>query len=214
MKQIILITLILLNNTILFAQEREIDCPVIGVNPPNAAVSPGENMRFSTSLDESLIKNLNIKINWTVDVGTIISGQGTNEIVVATDGLNDATITASIEVLGLPEICVNKYFDTGIVAGLPIGEPIDNFGEIPNDDVRARTDSLFISLQSDPNSKAFIINYGSRKAVIKRENIIRNHVKLRGYDINRMVFQYKGEEKEIRTIFWIVPEGADASDLN
>ncbi len=210
MKQTILISLILLINTIVFAQEREINCPVIGVNPP-AAASPGESMRFSTSLDENLIKNLNLKIVWTTDVGTIISGQGTKEIVVATDGLENTTIIASIKVLGIPGRCGNKYSDTGIVLSNPY-TPChlpDEFGEIPNDDVRVRIDSLFISLQSNPDSIAYIESFGLEKEIINRERLVKNHVKFRGYDASRIIFVRGKKQKVISTTLFVIPLGFD-----
>ncbi len=171
-------------------------------------------MKFSTSLDEKIIKDFNLKLIWRVDKGTIVKGQGTKELLVSTIGLASTTIYATLEVLGLPEKCVNKYSDAGIVYIERYDSDFDEFENIPNDDVRARIDNLFIQIQNNPNSTAYIVSYGSRKDVRKRENLIRNHVKFRGFDIKRIVFQHKGEEPQIRTRFLVLPKGADTSIID
>lgn len=188
-------------------------CKSIFVNAPKAAVTSGEAMVFSISMDQNLYYS-NINYKWTVDKGAIIRGQGTDLIVVDTTGFGDEVINATVEIEGLPKQCKNSFTETGIVASELIGCVLDELGNLEDGDVQARIDNLFIRLMGDSNAKAFIINYGPRKDVIDRDNLIKTHIKSRGYDMSKIVFQYKGEESEIRTRLWIVPEGADASELN
>jgi hypothetical protein len=67
---------------------------------------------------------------------------------------------------------------------------------------------LFIRLQNDPTATGYIINYGPARQVTARERIIRSHIQLRRYDATRVVIVNGGEEAEIRTRIYIVPQGA------
>ena len=59
----------------------------------------------------------------------------------------------------------------------------------------------------------YVINYGPAKQVAKREKLIRDYLtRNRGIDPGRLVFVQGGDEPEIRTRLWRVPQGADTSD--
>jgi hypothetical protein len=152
----------------------------------------------------------NTTLTWSVTQGTITSGQGTPTITVDTTGLSDTTITATVTLGGTnPDCrCTTEANATGVVAALPQPRLIEEVGPLTADDLRARIDNLFIELQNDPAATGYIINYGPPRQVTARERIIRSHIQLRRYDATRVVIVNGGEEAEIRTRIYIVPQGA------
>ena len=210
---------ILLCSVFVFAQTDnkkniEINCPAIEVIPPPAAVKSGEGMNFAVLLDKAS-EGLNLEYRWSVDKGKIFVGQGTDNVTVLTDGLEYTTITATVKIEGLPKACPKKFSETGIITANPSWCSLDEFGELARDDIRARIDNLYILLGgSDPTTKALIINYGMPKDVTRRLKIIKEHIKFRGLSLDRVYFRYKGVEPNIRTKLWLVPAGADDSELN
>ena len=185
----------------------ECTCPTVSVTGPSAVVQSGETMTFTANVSGG--SQTDVTYNWSVDQGTIIEGQGTPIITVDTDGLRDTTVTASVDVGGLCGNCPGNASDTGVVAPGPEAILIDQFGPLPNDEVRVRIDNLFIRLQNEPNATGYIINYGPAGDVTRRERLIRDHIRLRRYDASRVVIVNGGEEAEIRTNIWLVPVGAD-----
>ncbi len=77
-----------------------------------------------------------------------------------------------------------------------------------------RLDNFLITLQNDPNSTGYVINYGSKREVSRREKLFRTHFRDRNFQTDRIVFVNGGIEKRIRTRLWIVPAGADPSEIN
>lgn len=183
------------------------------IKGPDTGTNRDEPMIFSLDMGE-LPSSYDSKYKWTVNNGTIIQGQGTDMIVVNVDDLYDEVVEATLEIEGLPESCQSKFSENGVVYGEIIGHPFDEFGIKKNNDVRYRLDLFFIELINNLDATGFIVNYGSAEDVRKREKIIREQAKLREFDMSRILFIYKGEEKEIRTRLWIVPEGADVSQIN
>ncbi len=189
-------------------------CPAtITIVPPPAAVRPGENMVFTANV---VGDSTGLRYNWDVDNGDIIDGQGTTRITVNTEGRSNTTVTATLNIEGFPNDCGcdGSITETGIIAEGIGPELVDEFESLPNNEVRARIDNLFIRLQNEPNSTGYVVNYGTARQVAARERLIRNHIRLRGYDASRIVFVNGGVESGIRTRLWIVPQGADPSEIN
>ena len=186
----------------------ECTCPTVSVTGPSSTVQPGESMTFTANVSGG--SQSDVTYNWSVSNGTISSGQGTPSITVDTTGLGNTTITATVDVGGLCAECPGEATETGVVA-VNIIEPrlIEEFGPLANDDVRARIDNLFIELGNDPSATGYIINYGPVRQVTARERLIRNHIQLRRYDPSRVVIVNGGEEGEVRTRLYIVPQGAE-----
>ncbi|MGI8668234.1 MAG: hypothetical protein ACR2J3_00105 [Aridibacter sp.] len=214
MKQVTIISIfILLIAITAFAQtDEKSNCPTIDITPPPYAIQPGESMRFSVKFDKKLEQS-NLKLLWTVDKEEIIEGQGTRELLVSTVGLNDETINAVIKIEGLPENCINSFSEVGIVAGGPQCECfIDDFGDIPNDDIKARLDNFFIRLQGDPTATGYIESWGSKRDVSKLEKLVNQHIQDRGFDKTRIVLVKSEIENEIRTRFGMIPLGVDVTE--
>ena len=175
-------------------------------------VEAGTPMKFVATLSGKT-DNLTLEYEWRVSAGTIMSGQGTCSIMVDTTGLADGTnITAEVTVKGLPCDCPNTASETGSVV-VPIieRERLDEFGNLPRDEVRARLDALFVALGNEPNGQGYIINYGTDSEIIAREKIIRNHIAFRKYDANRITLIKGGTNPNGSgswTKIWILPPGA------
>ena len=189
--------------------EAPCECPTVSVTGPSATVKPGETMTFTANVNGG--SQDSPTYNWTVDKGTIVEGQGTPTITVSTEGLNDTTLTATVDIGGLCATCPQvSDSETGVIAGRPVARMTDEFGPLANDEVRARLDAYFVELQNDPSAQGYIINYGPARQVAAREKLIRNHIAFRKFDASRIVIVNGGTADEINTKLWVVPQGADA----
>jgi hypothetical protein len=181
-------------------------CPTVSVTGPAGLTTPGDTMTFTANVTGGTTDR--VTYDWSVNNGTIIEGQGTPVIRVATSqDMAGQNVTATVRIGGVCEECPREASDTGSLQERLEATEIDNFGVLPNDEVRARIDNLFISLQNNPNAQGYIINYGSARDVARRETLIRNHIRLRNYDESRITF-IRGGTGPLRTTLWVVPQGA------
>lgn len=148
MKQILILPLIIFaTNLFLFAQ----DCPKIFIEG-GGEVMTGDTMFFKANIEKAA-EFSNLEYVWKVSAGKISKGNGTPNIAVITDGLNQISLTATVEIKGLPENCSNTASETG-----NISQPFDYFPfdrwdekEHPNNK-RGRLDNYLESLREDKNS--------------------------------------------------------------
>lgn len=190
------------------AQETVSPCPTIEVTGATEVVMPGEIIFFTAEIRGDL-QNYPVKYKWTIDRGTITSGQGTKIIRVDTTGLEDTTISATFEIIGLPEKCSNSGSETNVIAGIGCGGIPVTIGSVSDDYVRLEIDNLFIVLQNESTATGYLITYGQLKEIKNREKLFEAHIKLRRYDRKRIVLLSGVAETEIRTEVYIVPEGAE-----
>ncbi|MBK9152733.1 MAG: hypothetical protein IPM25_00615 [Chloracidobacterium sp.] len=156
----------------------------------------------------------NLTYNWTVTAGTIESGQGTPSITVRTTrAMANTSVTATVDVGGQDPACDCPRTDseTGGVAPNPQPVLIDEFGKLPNDDIRGRLDLFFAELSNNPNNQGYIINYGDDRDVAARERLITNHIAFRNFDRSRITLVRGGthESGEVYTKFYRIPPGAE-----
>ena len=166
-------------------------CPSIEIVSPAFVIQPGETMFFFASVSNE-IKNNDFKYKWSLDKGTIVEGQGTSTIRIATEGLSDTTITATFEIEGLPKNCKIRVSEMGVIAqALPI-EPYDDYGKISWSDELTRLDSFFISLQQNPGYIGFVWMQTDEKESIasakKHIERILKHIKYRKVKKERFIF--------------------------
>jgi hypothetical protein len=193
------------------------ECPTLTVDGPRESVKPGETMTFTANVVGG--NQQSITYNWEVSQGTIQSGQGTPQIVVGTEGLGQTTIRATVNISGDEGCnCSNEASETGIVVPPKTPELVDEFGPIPNNDVKARLDIFGGRLANDPTATGYIVNYGSARDVTRREELIRKYMTSDPtgpqIDASRLVFVNGGIESAVRTRLWLVPAGADASTVD
>lgn len=88
-------------------------------------------------------------------------------------------------------------------------DKFEEFGKVDNGDFKARIDSFFIELNAKKDSQGYIFNYGTPKEMAAREKLIRNTITLRRFDAARINIVRGGKGTGLKTILWIVPDGAE-----
>lgn len=188
------------------------ECPSLSVSGPSGTTAPGDSMTFTANISGGSCDN--VTYNWTVSSGTIVEGQGTPVIRVATTKeMANSNVTATFTASGdcLCEDCPRTASGDGPVAGNPMPEKVDEFGAQTPDEIKARLDIINNRISSDPTSRAVIINYGSAAEVKKREAAIRKAIAFRGFDASRYTYVNGGpttDGSKVKTEFWYVPAGA------
>jgi hypothetical protein len=196
------------------AQAQGDSCPKIIVTGPSSTINRGDQMEFYVTVGNRLTKDY--RYDWTVSLGTIISGQGTPIIRVGTNAARaGSVITALVKVSSLPGHCENASSDTGSVTAKLEGDPVNRFGKITNGNVRAYLDNFLVEMMNDANSKGLIAlklnknwSYGQKYYFVKLRY---DHLVFRKIDKTRITFSLDlndGYDEE-ETALWIVPPGAE-----
>lgn len=188
------------------------ECPTTFDVSGGGVVPAGTPMNFTANVSGGTATN--ITYNWTVSAGTIESGQGTPSITVNTSGLSDGTnITATVELGGdLCDTCTRTNSETGSIAVRPQPRLFDEFGKLPDDEVKARIQNLYVELGNNPGSQGYIINYGTDREITARERQIRKAIDFLKLDPSRVTLVRGGANPNgagVWTKVWIVPPGAD-----
>jgi hypothetical protein len=185
------------------------DCGTLSVSGPAGVTNPGDTMTFTATVSGG---SASPTYNWSVSAGTIESGQGTPSIVVRTARENAGqTITATVDLGGLDPNCncQRSASESGPVAPNPQAELVDQFGALPNDDIRGRLDAFFQVLSNNPNDQGYIINYGTDREVAAREKLITNHITFRKFDRARITLVRGGDKGTgAETKLYRIPPGA------
>ena len=156
---------------------------------------------------------------WTLSSGTIISGQGTDMLMVDRNGLNGQTITATVQIGGYDATCAASATCSTTFENLPVARRFDEFPSIAFDDDKARLDNLAIELQNSPGAQGYIIIYSAARGRAGQvERLIartRDYlVTTRGIDASRLVIVNGGTHGGTRGgttptfELYIVPTGA------
>ncbi|HUR97818.1 MAG TPA: hypothetical protein VMZ26_07065 [Pyrinomonadaceae bacterium] len=183
-------------------------CPSLSVTGPAGVTERGGTMTFTANVSGGTAQN--ITYNWSVSAGTIASGQGTPSITVTAP--SDApNVTATVDIgLDVNCGCVTNASETAPVAAAPEAVLVDEFGKLPNDDIRGRLDAFFAELSNNPNNQGYIINYGTDREIAARERLITNHIQFRNFDRSRITLVRGGTsaDGEPRTRLYRIPPGA------
>jgi hypothetical protein len=184
------------------------NCATLSVTEPAGVTDPGNTMTFTANVSGGP----DVTYNWTVSAGTIESGQGTPSIVVRTSAADAGqTITATVTLGGQDPACncPSTASGTGVVARTPEAVLVDEFGKLPNDDIRGRLDNFFTELQNNPNNQGYIINYGTDREITARERLITNHITFRNFDRSRITLVRGGDRGNgPETRLYRIPPGA------
>jgi hypothetical protein len=189
----------------------ECSCPTLSVTGPAGITQPGDPMTFTANVSGGTAQN--ITYNWSVSAGTITAGQGTPSITVATDSsMAGGNVTATVS-LGLDVDCgcPKEASETAPIEAKPTAQLVDEFGKMPNDDIRGRLDNFFTELSNNPTNQGYIINYGTDREIAARERLITNHIAFRNFDRGRITLVRGGAspDGEPRTKLYRIPPGAD-----
>lgn len=190
------------------------DCSDFAVTGPSAVLTMNEPYRFEAKFTPSVDAST-YTIKWTVDNGKIVSGQGTLAIEVA-KVKPGTSIQAVAEVTGLGE-CDRTASDSLIICEAQV-KPflINEFGELPADELQFRIEKALEELRSDPTASLYWVSYGPEKKVAEFERAVRDLITYRDGENgpDSFVLVNGGIEDELRVRIWIVPAGADSSIVN
>jgi hypothetical protein len=184
-------------------------CPNVSIYCPDVQQA-GTPVTFTASVSGGT-PGVTPVYNWKVSAGQILSGQGSPTITVDTAGLAGQPITATVEVEGYNLDC-RATCQAAVPAPIK-STRVDEFGEIPRDDEKARLDNFAIELQNSPGAQGYIIGYGGRnkrfgtgqtRAARARDYVVTT----RGIDASRVVVIDGGMRETGSTQLWIVPTGA------
>lgn len=93
---------------------------------------------------------------------------------------------------------------------------VQEFGDVNCDESSAIIDVLFTNILNEPNSKGYIVIYGSNEKPLKKylyEMEFKADIMFRNFDTSRIIFLHGKNEKNIRIQFWKVPASADKPDF-
>lgn len=85
----------------------------------------------------------------------------------------------------------------------------DEIGKAFNGEIKVRMAAFFAELDAKKDSQGYIYNYGTPKEIAAREKLIRNTIAFRRIDPTRINIVRGGKATGLKTILWIVPDGAE-----
>lgn len=198
-----------LSTTVVWSQ----GCPTILIETPPNVAQPGDKFELS-ALVKGSVGLSNLKFHWTLSSGTIEKGQGSSVISVSTTKENAGTnIHAKVDISGLSPVCENSASEVFGIAGVPCVYPVDDFGAIKANDVKARIDNLFVQLSFSPNTIAllemeFAENEPLQQRRLRIENILAA-ISFRKYDLKKVVFLISNEKTSTVTRIRVAPLETD-----
>ena len=186
-------------------------CPRIIVNCPADMLATGP-VTFMLSV-EGAIPLSRLTFTWAVSGGVITSGQSTQSITVDPTGINGQTLTATVDVEGLPAACPKSAScSTSPGCSLRSARKIDEYGDLSLGDEQARLDNFAVELQNDPTAQGYVMAYGGRRGrageAQARADRARDYlVKTHAVDSARVVVIDGGHREELTVELFIVPAG-------
>lgn len=181
------------------------ECPKINLTGPSAITRPGDTSTYMVQVDTDG-KALPLEYLWSVSAGEITSGQGTDTISLKVPG---GSITATVEIRGLPEGCPKVASETGYWDPPPKSELIESFrGPITAQD-KAVIEKINEAFQQDPNARYvfFLANKNARQLNANKAAIFK-YLRTRDIGPPRIIYVDLPANSEV-TQFWRVPAGAD-----
>jgi len=187
-------------------------CGIVDIDGPSE-VESGTPLVFKAKVI-GISHTTKPEFKWTVSAGTITTGQGTEEISVASVLLGGQEVTATVELSGAPPGCKRSASrTTSIKAPLMVcGRAFDEYGDISFEDERARLDNFAIQLFNQPLSVGQIIMSAGQTTFENEatERLARAKsylVKVREADPNRIITTDCGFTKELSIRLYIVGPG-------
>ena len=101
-----------------------------------------------------------------------------------------------------PKATPDKYFKP---------EKIAEFGKVSDEQLNKYIKDFLTNLRNERTATGYIITYGNQTEIESRENFILDSAAFgwRSYDPPRIVFVNGGESENLKTILWLVPQGAE-----
>lgn len=210
--QILSIVLLLAFVSAVSAQTTE-PCGIDVVGP--ATVSPGTPLVFKIKVTGKL-PTATPEFKWYLSLGTIIKGEGTDEITVDTTGLAGLVLTATAELAGAAPHCKLVGAKTVTITMPPLPScPFDQYGDIKFENEKARLDNFVIQILNSPQARGLILMYAGQEtfkgeAAYRLQRVKSYLSNVRGLDASRLIAVDCGFVKELTAILYVVPDGGAA----
>jgi hypothetical protein len=147
---------------------------------------------------------------WQLDKGIILDGQGTPKITVSTFGLRGQTITATVQIAGLPDHCANSSLGIADIGQPPTWCWEDTFSSLKPNEIRGHLDPLFVGLGRNPEQVGLIELRVTQVEKFDLSNsriqLILKHAKFRKFDHRRLWFVLQVAEDSWTSWTRIKPE--------
>jgi hypothetical protein len=187
-------------------------CGIVDIDGPSE-VEPGTPLALKVKVTS--IHTTKPEFKWNVSVGTIVGGQGTEQITVDTVGLGGQDLTVTVELSGVPLGCKGSASKTTKVKSQPMvcGLAFDQYGDISFEDEEARLDNFAIQLANQPLTGAQILASAGQESYEGEaaERLARAKsylVDVREIDPGRIVTVECGFSKHLNVQLIVVPVGA------
>lgn len=162
-------------------------CPEISISCPGE-VPVGSPATVSVNVTGG--GNPSVTYNWSVSTGQISSGQGTPSITVDTASLGGQTVTATVEIGGLPPECdrTKSCSFTVSTPAVPTCTIFDQYNDLRFNDEKARLDNFAIQLQQQPDMTGYYAIWGScdGEGQKRADRAVAYLVNTRGIDASRI----------------------------
>ena len=191
-------------------------CPDIKLTGPASILEPNGIANFLVIVSKDSKNPLalykgekELKYIWIIKNGKIISGQGTISVNVRVD--STLSPTATVEVKGLPEGCINSASESFLGDPLPEAKIVGEFKTSSGQINYGEFEELVDVLKSEPTTTAYIIISSDNKTSSKRlkriERQIRKYLSDKDAPTDRIIIVKGGSGKDLIHLF-IVPAGA------
>ncbi len=199
--------------TVSFAQSDQTDpCPKVDVSSPTLDTSPGSIVIFTATIDKESEKKP-INLEWFVDGGEILEGQGTDTIKTQQKP-EDAgkSITATVEAKFLPDGCKVTDSETAATWCPILVRQIDEFSISANQIDKVKLNNLANYFRNNSSEQIYIIekfeNKTSSKTIESKNQKAIDYLKSHGIERTSIIL-LTGTGKENLTQFFLVPSGAE-----
>lgn len=195
--------------------QTSVTCGIIEIDGP-ATVDPGKPL----VLKVKVLQISKPEFKWSLSVGEVSKGQGTDEITVETDWLGGLIVTATVELTGAPSGCKSSASRaTEVNRPPPTRCAFDSYGDIKFEDEKARLDNFAIQISNYPGSSGLILMTAGQRT-FKREAADRLDrarsylVDFRGIDSSRIVTVDCGFTQDLTATLWVVPPKVTFPECN
>lgn len=185
-------------------------CPTISISCPTDIPIPGTPVTFSVNISGG-DPNFNPKYKWQVSAGEIIGGQGTPIISVDITGTQGQTVTATVDVEGLPPECDRTEscsFSLEICGLLTEARKFDEYGEVSWINEETRLSNFEIQLRQEPGAQGYVIIYSPRRVKPRIARVRKFLIEKRGLEPSRLELIDGGYHKKTKVELWLRPTGA------
>jgi hypothetical protein len=144
-----------------------------------------------------------LSYQWSVSSGEIVSGEGTRSIKVVAPKWS--SLTASLNVIGLPPQCASTASMSVIREHIPTAHLFDQFSSAPFAKVSPHLDAFADQLRNQPGAMGYILFHGGRGLAEGAKRYLLNKHDI---EAGRIVNVRKKRSGRVIIKLYIVPTGA------